>query len=562
MIIGIPISTFLARGMDPADIPLSAARGDCSTNRVPEQESRKPRHLPRVGGLDSKRSTDQLRSTDGHTNGARPRALGVRARHQLTPNTRSVHLFDLQPLLLWLPVCACLYERRELRGASTPPMYVQHMVLVFMLVVHGFLMMVGAVCPSSPRRGVDAHDIKVVWWEYDGGSYVPRLSANCEQRWAHAFPSSIRARLAHILAPKGGHGLRFLGSCAYNQFPVNLMRISRLSNPKASFYLVTDRHLVVQNAYYASVLRNLSIHIRFRDELRSRPSSRAVRYEKDHRNVSLHSLQRHAPEMLSRFCEIADLARDEGFQRLLLLDSDSGLFANIRRAFMPYTEDVVTPCDMCSQNTLWTVSALQRYCDGLVTFWRQDPGAIRRLFKKFNVKDRFNDMDYLAMFIARSQAESSAHKNCSDELSSRVLAHTEPSKDNPVPSAWLPGLGLRQFGQNKLGADATCQSALELLSFTDPVTNGTPTHPHKEASLGAHSSLVAARLREEGAAVPIIHFQGPCKDEAVHSVFNEHFANVFAKGRWALTRQATRGYESWWNAWVPAYDWRRLRRLL
>mmetsp|Transcript_42056 Transcript_42056/g.110747 ORF Transcript_42056/g.110747 Transcript_42056/m.110747 type:complete len:427 (-) Transcript_42056:300-1580(-) len=420
----------------------------------------------------------------------------------------------------------------------------------------GFMVVVDAACPSSlARRRAD--DIKVVWWEYDGGSYVPRLSANCEQRWTHLLPSHIRARVSHTLAPKRGHGLRYLGSCAYNQFPVNLMRISRLLNPSASFYLVTDRRLVVHNAYYASVLQNLSIHVRFRDQLRSRPGSRAARYEEDHRNVSLHSPQHHPPEMLSRFCEVADLARDEGFHRLLILDSDSGLFANVERAFMPYREDVVTPCDMCSQNTLWTTTALQRYCDGLVTFWRQDPKTIKRLFKTFRVQDGFNDMDYLAMFIAQSRARSAPKRNCSVELSSRVLAHTTPSRYNPVPSAWLPGLGLRQFAQNKLGKNATCQSALELLSFTDPVTVVPPLSLTKQPLPSAQ--LLGARLREEGAAVPIIHFQGPCKDEMVHSVFHQHFADVFAKSRWALTRHATQEHQSWWNTWIPTYDWRRLR---
>ena len=35
--------------------------------------------------------------------------------------------------------------------------------------------------------------------------------------------------------------------------------------------------------------------------------------------------------MLSRFCEIADLARAEGLRRLLILDADAGLFSDVSR---------------------------------------------------------------------------------------------------------------------------------------------------------------------------------------------------------------------------------------
>jgi hypothetical protein len=133
--------------------------------------------------------------------------------------------------------------------------------------------------------------------------------------------------------------------------------MSRLLSPNGSFYLLVDRNVV--DAYYSNALRNLNVHIRYREHYRER----AAKYERLHRHM------RHPPEMLSRFCELADLAKRESFSRVLSLDADVALLDDVDSLFRDVIEDLVTPCDTCSQVVLWRPSALDRFCDGLLRFW-------------------------------------------------------------------------------------------------------------------------------------------------------------------------------------------------
>ena len=409
-----------------------------------------------------------------------------------------------------------------------------------------------------------ANELAVVWWEYAAGLYRPWPSPNCEGRDTHLLRATQRARLSKLLAPNGGHGLRFLGSCAFHQHALDLKRISRLLNPSLRFHLVSDEPLVNGNAYYAAALRQMNVSVHFRRALRTRhrkgnTPSRATRYEELHRNETLHPPQRHQAEMLSRFCEIADLAADEGLKRVLILDADAGLFADARRAFRPFLDvDVVAPCSTCSQDTLWSVRALDRFCDGLVGFWHQSPAVINRLFRKFGVSNKFNDMDYLSMFVASREfddtlappaaaVEIASRAAAAPPLSHRLLAIGKPSSHNPSPLAWLPGITLDRLAlkEDPSGASSNtrCQRALDRISFSTKSTRKVPL----------------ATLREDGAAVPIIHFQGVCKEEVVHAqVYEKVYASTFAQSHWALTPHELRHHQSWWNALLPRYyDWRR-----
>lgn len=384
-------------------------------------------------------------------------------------------------------------------------------------------------------------NIAVVWWEYSG-NWASIPSANCEQRWVHLLSEGLRERISRTLSPRIGHGLRFLGGCAFSQFPLELMRIARLANPRLPMYLITERKLLERNPFYAASLSRMRFRVRLRERIRARPNSRALRYEADHENATLHPPQNHPSVMLSRFCEIADVAADEGLARLLILDADAGVFGDVGHAFARFPEEVVAPCAACSQDALWSVAALQAYCDGLVGFWRQPPATIARLFRKHHVDSTFNDMDFLAMFVAKRSA------------TSRLLSEKRPSASNRVPSAWLPALTLlhtpgeaKDAGTQsaKASQEAACQRALARLSFANATARGAP-------------SAIAAPTLGDGRAtpVPMIHFQGPCK-EAVHQLYSEHYAAAFARSKWALTADETRRHQSWWNAWLPSYDWRR-----
>ena len=263
------------------------------------------------------------------------------------------------------------------------------------------------------------------------------------------------------------------------------------------------------------------------------------------------------------------------------------MFAELRRAFAPFPEDVVAPCAQCSQDTLWSVAALERFCDGLVQFWLQDPRAISQLFSRFRVdRNSFNDMNFLDIFV----------HGPSERPRSRLLAHARPSAHYPRPRVWLPATSLLALARQSQGANATCdthrhtqctlptpcsqvcplahpadccvhrvwhrcESALRLISFTGGRGAGRSTS--RESSHGRghalHPSPSLARPRlpaPGGQAIPLIHFQGGCKESLVHRLYLERYAADFAASRWALRPEATRRHQSWWNAWAwPKYDW-------
>lgn len=160
----------------------------------------------------------------------------------------------------------------------------------------------------------------------------------------------------------------------------------------------------------------------------------------------------------------------------------------------------------------------------------------------------FNDMDYLAMFVA------------SQSVSSRMLAQERPSASNPVPAVWLPASTLLHtrgwdrhgtIRQKSIHDQTVCSLALDQLSFT-----GQPN-----ATLQGLPVFSAPSLRENGSRqlVPMIHFQGTCKSAVVHQLYMEHYASAFAQSPWALTADEQRRHQSWWNALLPSYDWRRAR---
>ncbi|KAG2483136.1 hypothetical protein HYH03_017982 [Edaphochlamys debaryana] len=176
---------------------------------------------------------------------------------------------------------------------------------------------------------------------------------------------------------------------------LDLLRVSRLFNPTTRFYLLADLGVVEKNAYHQGQLAKLNLQIRNSTGLRG-PGSRAAQYDALHyQNAN----ELHPPEMLSRFCEMADLAKAEGLERILTVDADQGLFTDVYKAFQLYQEDIVTPCYQCSQIVLWSTKALDAYCDGLLTFWRLNETDRQELFTKYRTERDFNDMHFLDIFI-------------------------------------------------------------------------------------------------------------------------------------------------------------------
>ena len=224
----------------------------------------------------------------------------------------------------------------------------------------------GEISLASERSG----RIAVIWWEFS------------QRGTARTLPASRRCEYQRDV------------KCALQQFQVDIKRMSRLVSPNSSFYLLADRSAI--DAYYSNALRELNVRVRYREHYRERAS----KYERMHANTKR---MRHPAEMLSRFCELADLAKRENFSRVLSLDVDVALFDDADSIFSSFVEGVVTPCDTCSQVVLhvWRPTALDQFCDGLLRFW-EDRALVRQLFGNttwvFNRFD-FNDMDFLRIFL-------------------------------------------------------------------------------------------------------------------------------------------------------------------
>ena len=262
------------------------------------------------------------------------------------------------------------------------------------------------------------------------------------------------ANLAHGVGRHPGHGksprptaaCEQIDSvwCGYSQHSLDAMRITAAFNQADGVHLLTPIWRLQNNTFLSQQLARANVHVVDRDQFRQ-PGSRAERY------FSLHvgNGQKHPAEMEGRFCELADLAKAQRWDGILTLDSDEVLFSNANDLLRGFTEDVLAPCDECSQVVRWRTSALDRFCDALLEYWTHTPQERKRVnaFAEKNSEVYFNDMQFLAIFV-----KSGRYGHITRRTNATLLSH------HNYGSEWRAGQALPiAFGNDICGARDTVE---------------------------------------------------------------------------------------------------------
>jgi hypothetical protein len=226
--------------------------------------------------------------------------------------------------------------------------------------------------------------------------------------------------------------------------------------------------------------------------------------------------------MFSRFCLWADLAKDEGLERVLAVDSDIALFDDVQKVFAPFQEDVVTPCSTCSQISLWNAKALDMFCDSMLAFLTLPPGQVFDLLLKYHAIRapheggpphlHFTDMDFLRIFLEENLG---GHNLKWVDLT----ASAEPSPRIPLPGVWLPANTAFWASQDMMtpagflaapDKNIYCKNFDDIFTFQPSSTSGMPLPTHKAT----------------GVTFPIIHFNNLCK-LMVGKMYQTHYNKWF-----------------------------------
>jgi hypothetical protein len=228
-------------------------------------------------------------------------------------------------------------------------------------------------------------------------------------------------------------------------FSLDLLRITRLFNPvsQTKFFVLLDEDYLEKEPYYAQQLHRAQVELRPRSQYRQ-VGSRALAYEALHVKFGVH----HSAQMESRFCEWADLAKAEGLDRVITIDSDVALYDDVDAIFKAFPEDIVTPCAACSQIVLWNTKALSNYCDGLIEFFLQPSDQLFKMSVKYQLVrcsggDDFNDMTFLKIYLLDNFGR---HNMSYVDLTSSPM---DPRI--PHPGMWTMGFTGKRGGMERRG---------------------------------------------------------------------------------------------------------------
>jgi len=193
---------------------------------------------------------------------------------------------------------------------------------------------------------------------------------------------------------------------------------------------------------------------------------------------------------------------------VLTLDTDEVLFSNANDLLRPFTEDVLTPCDECSQVVRWRRTALDRFCDAFVEYWGHTKEERKRLgtFAQPNPEENklFNDMTFLAIFL-----KSGRYGAVTQRANATLLSPF-------YPNTWLGGFGLEvAFGSHVCGGKATAKLELAMKQHQSSI----------RYTAIAQGSLPRPYSVSSGEPLAILHFLGaPCKNRMLHRVFTHHYS--------------------------------------
>jgi len=296
--------------------------------------------------------------------------------------------------------------------------------------------------------------------------------------------------------------------CGYSQHSLDAMRITAAYNRADGVHLLTDVARVQNNSHFRNELERAGIEVVNRAPFK-RAGSRASQYFAMH----LREGQKHPAEMESRFCEFADLAKARGWEGVLTLDTDEVLFSNANDLLRHFTEDVLTPCDECSQVVRWRRAALDRFCDAFVTYWghtkeeRKQLGTLAQPNPEENKS--FNDMTFLAIFL-----KSGRYGAVTQRANATLLSPF-------YPSTWLGGFGLEKvFGSHVCaGKDSGPMAKLQRAMKQH--------HSSIRYTATSQGSLPRPYSVSSGEPLAILHFLGaPCKNRMLHRVFAHHYSRL------------------------------------
>mmetsp|Transcript_6401 Transcript_6401/g.12810 ORF Transcript_6401/g.12810 Transcript_6401/m.12810 type:complete len:288 (+) Transcript_6401:313-1176(+) len=285
------------------------------------------------------------------------------------------------------------------------------------------------------------------------------------------------------------------------------MRITAAFNQADGVHLLTSRWRVQNNTFLNEQLARAKVHVVDRDQFRQ-PGSRAAQY------FSLHvgNGQKHPAEMESRFCELADLAKAQRWAGVLTLDSDEVLFSNANDLLRGFTEDVLTPCDECSQVVRWRTSALDRFCDALLDYWTHTPQERKRLdaFATPTSERLFNDMQFLAIFL-----KSGRYGHVSRRANARLLSHHNYGSEWQAGEALPIAFGSRICGSNDKAHHHYAMRVHHASVHYERASNFSVPRPHAV---------------QTGEPLAILHFMSaPCKNRMLHRIFLEHYASLLGQ---------------------------------
>lgn len=315
--------------------------------------------------------------------------------------------------------------------------------------------------------------------------------------------------------------------CFERQFSLDLLRLTRLHNPTLEMYLMLETNYLDAHEYYRASINSLNIHIVPRKQY-SGELSRSAQYIRAHTDLGYHW----QPDMMSRFCEVSDAVLALGLRRVLVMDSDVGLFTNINDQLKGYKEDVVTPCDWCSQIALYTSSALSNFCDAHIEFLLHEENAALR-----ESTPAFNDMLMLSFFLKE-------HWQRETRTSYNILVEEIPSPRNPHPAVWIAASSV-QFYDIRVpyvwhSASNSTPLLLNPFNFTAVVTTTESSHSRfLNVDCKKFDDLFDYAISPDGLPVlymkgtlitlPAVHFQGNCKTRKVHELYVKYNSGSLQK---------------------------------
>lgn len=298
--------------------------------------------------------------------------------------------------------------------------------------------------------------------------------------------------------------------CNEVMFPLDFLRISKLFNPRANFVMLVDDTLDESpHAYFNTEVAKLHVTLVSRATYRSENSRSSV-YARLHSENGV----KHDADMMARFCEWSDLTAEHGFKRVLTIDSDVALFADVNKVYSEFTEDVVTPCASCSQVVLWRPGALSAFCDAHIEYLALKGEVRSRIHERFGDVGRWNDMEMLLAFIYEQRWARQLGFTVVTQLDERA------TQRNPHPVAWIAGLTIQMYrvdGEYRRKIlqfpNQDCKDFDQLFGFEQLASS--PYFP---------LFVPIVKFGNVSYVLPVMHFHQRCKINHGHRVYLKYYA--------------------------------------